>query len=42
MGTGKQRTSLAVRGRAELVIDPVALVVPEDPVVRVELVELAA
>ena len=42
MGTGKQRTSLAVRARAELVIDPVALVVPEDPVVRVELVELAA
>src|SRR5215469_13221976 len=41
MGIGKQRTSLAVRARVELVIDLVAraaLVVPENPVVRVALV----
>lgn len=37
MGTGKQRTSLAVRACLELVIDPA----PAEPVDRVGLVELA-
>src|SRR5215475_14269445 len=45
MGTGRRRISLAVRVRVEQVIDQVvwvAPVVPEDPVVRAGLAELAA
>jgi hypothetical protein len=47
MGTGRRRTSLAVRVRVELAIDPapaeLAVVVASgEPVVRVGLVELAA